>query len=68
MRTNGWNEYKQLFLSELEENKKFRKEIKDILDILRLDVAGLKLKATIAGGVAGIVVTGIVKVLFSAFR
>ncbi len=65
---NGWNEYKKLILSELEENKEFRKEVREILASLRDDVGGLKIKAGIAGGVAGIVGTGIVSIALAAFK
>lgn len=68
MKSNGWNEYEKLILSELENNKQFRKEVRETLQSLRDDVSGLKVKAAIAGGAAGIVATGLVTMLLSAFK
>lgn len=68
MPTNGWNEYKKLFISEMEANKKFRDETRTILGDMREDIAGLKVKAAIAGGMAGIVATGIVSMVLAAFK
>lgn len=67
-KTNGFDEYKQLFLSELEANKKFRMEMRETLQNLLVDVAGLKIKAAIAGGAAGLVGTGIVSAVLTAFK
>lgn len=60
---NDWNEYKQLFLAELIDSKEFRKEVRSLLNQLESDISGLKVKATVAGGLAGIVGTGIVTVI-----
>ncbi len=46
-------------------------QIKDInakLDVLIPEVAGLKVKAAIAGGIAGLVGTGLVTMVLSAFK
>lgn len=65
---NGWDEYKKLILSELQDNKDFRKEVRDVLTNLRTDIGGLKVKAAMAGGIAGIVGTGAVTVLVSLWK
>lgn len=44
------------------------KEVRDDIKSLQKDVAGLKVKAAIAGGVAGLVGTGIVTMLLAAFK
>lgn len=63
MPKNDWNEYKRLFISELEENRKFRATVTEVLTALKEDVSGLKVKAAIVGGVAGIVGTSVVGVI-----
>lgn len=68
MPRNDWNEYKKLFLSELDENKKFRDTVMTILGTVREDISGLKVKAAIAGGMAGMVGTGIVSIILSFFK
>ena len=47
------------------------KQLDDIeakLDALIPEVAGLKVKAALAGGIAGMVGTGVVAILLSAFK
>lgn len=68
MPRNDWNEYKKLILFEMKENGKRFEEISHILSTLTTDVSGLKIKAAIAGGMAGIVGTGIVTMILSAFK
>lgn len=68
MAKNDWNEYKRLFLSDQIENKQFRLMVLDKLSVLSNDVSGLKVKATIAGGMAGVVGTGIVSMILSYFK
>jgi len=65
---NDWDQYKQLILSELEANKSFRKEMRDILNLVREDVSGLKAKALVAGGLAGIIGTGLVSMILSFWK
>lgn len=43
-------------------------KIEDKLDTLLPVVEGLKVKAAIAGGIAGIIGTGVVSMLISAFK
>lgn len=68
MPKNDWNEYKKLFLNEMLESKEFRKSVMTTLNELTNDISGLKVKATVAGGIAGIVGTGLVSVIISYFK
>ncbi len=68
MENNGWDEYKKLILSEMQDNKDFRKEVRESLVNLKTDVGGLKVKAAIAGGAAGLVMTGAISLILTAFR
>ena len=68
MAEHDWDEYKKLILSELQDSKDFRKEVRIILSDLRNDVSNLKVKAAIVGGTAGLVGTGIVTAIISAFK
>lgn len=68
MPKNDWNEWKKLLISELDENKKFRSTVTTILSTMQTDIGGLKIKAAIAGGIAGIVGTGAVTMILSAFK
>ena len=68
MPTNDWNEYKKLFLNEMLENKEFRKTVTDSLTSLTNDVSNLKVKAAIVGGISGIIGTGLVTMLLTAWK
>lgn len=68
MPKDDWNEYKKLVLFEIQENGKKFTTISDALTSLQKDVSGLKVKAAVAGGLAGIVGTGIVTMIISAFK
>lgn len=68
MPKNDWSEYKKLVLFEIQENGKRFTTISDTLISLQKDVSGLKVKAAIAGGLAGIVGTGVVSMILSAFK
>ena len=68
MPKNDWVEYKRLFLSDQIENKQFRLMVLDKLSMLSTDVSNLKVKAAIAGGIAGIVGTGVVTMVLSVFK
>ena len=46
---NGWNEWKNLVLSQLEQLREGQKESVDIAQTLREDIVALKLKAGIWG-------------------
>lgn len=68
MPKNDWNEYKRMFLNDQIENKQFRLMVLEKLSKLNEDVSGLKVKAAIAGGMAGLVGTGILTMFLSAFK
>jgi len=57
---NDWNDYKQLFLHKMEEDEKRWEKVFEVLSDLKTDVGGLKVKAAIAGGIAGVVGTAVV--------
>ena len=67
-KTNGWDDYKRLLLNELEESQQFRKTVRETLTEIRVDIGGLKVKAAVAGGVAGAVGTGVVSMVLAAFK
>ncbi len=50
---NGWNEWAKYVLKELERLNEGQKETNDQMQLLRTDVAMLKVKAGIWGAVAG---------------
>ncbi len=68
MPKNDWNEYKRLFLSDQIENKQFRLMVMEKLSKLSDDVSGLKIKAAIAGGAAGVVGTALVSFAVSLWK
>lgn len=66
MPENDWNAYRELFLHEMKENGKQFTHIANALEALtkemttiKVDIGQLKVKAAVAGGVAGLVSTGI---------
>lgn len=67
-KSNGWNKWEKLIVSEMEANKSFRTEIREMLSLLKDDVSGLKVKAALAGGFAGLVGTGLVSVVVSMWK
>lgn len=75
MPKNDWNQYKQLFLYELGQNQRRREEdekrwekVIGTLETLTTDVHGLKIKAAMAGGAAGVVGTALVTFVFSLWK
>ncbi len=75
MPKNDWNEYKQLFLAELIESKEFRTEVRamvqrvdNAMGSINTEIGKLKVKAAIAGAAAGMVGTGIVSAILTAFK
>lgn len=75
MPKNDWNQYKELFLHEMKENGKHFAHVADVLESLRtdlamvkMDVGGLKTKAAIAGGMAGVVGTAVVTLVISMLK
>lgn len=68
MPKNDWNQYKELFLHKLEEDEKRWDKVFEMLSDLRSDVSGLKVKAAIAGGTAGVIGTAIITLVFSLWK
>ncbi len=68
MPKNDWNQYKELFLHKLEEDEKRWEKAFAVLDSLKADVGGLKMKAAIAGGAAGVIGTAVVTFVFSMLK
>lgn len=65
---NGWNRYEKLVLHEIQENGKRFEAIGKTLAQLSGEVATLKVKAAVAGGMAGMVGTGLVSALLSFWK
>jgi hypothetical protein len=57
---NGWNEYKQRVLFQLDELSSLSKEMNKKLDDLKTEVTILKVKSAMYGSIAGVVVSFIV--------
>jgi hypothetical protein len=68
MPKNDWNQYKELFLHKLSEDEKRWEKAFELLDSLKADVGGLKIKAAIAGGAAGVVGTATITFVFNLFK
>ena len=68
MPKNDWNEYKRLVISKFEDDVLFKKEVLMKLGTLHTDVSNLKVKAAIAGGMAGMVGTGVLTVVLNMFK
>ena len=65
---NGWAKYEKLFLSEMTDNKEFRKEMRELLPKIANDITTLKVKAAIAGGMAGMVGTALTAIFIKAWE
>ncbi len=75
MPRNDWNQYKQLFLRKIQEDdKKWEMNSErwekafEMLDSLKADVGGLKMKAALAGGTAGVIGTALVTFAFGLLK
>ena len=62
-KVNGWNEWAHRVLGDIEKIEKNQKEIFDSLTKLAIDIAVLKTKAAMIGGIWGAVVSIIVSVI-----
>jgi len=76
---DGWDEYKNLVLREIQENgRRFErlwnkmaeveKSQTDFQTRVASDISGLKVKATVIGGVAGMIGTGIISAAISLIK
>ena len=52
---NGWGEWKRLILASIERQDREHSELIRSLDAVRIDLAGLKVKAGIWGALAGLI-------------
>jgi hypothetical protein len=68
MEMNGWEKYQELVLYKLKENTDAVKDIAKTMNDMKNDISALKVKATIAGGIAGIVATGISTMILTAMK
>lgn len=68
MQTNDWNQYRKLILHEMKENGKKINDLMEIVIKLREDVSALRVKAAIAGGMAGMVGTALLSVLIRLWK
>ncbi len=62
---NGWNRYEKLVLHEMKENGLRFEKINTVLVDLQIQISALKVKAAVAGGMAGIVATSVVAMIFN---
>lgn len=68
MELSGWEKYQELVLYKLKENTDAVKELSKVVNDMKNDVSALKVKAALAGGVAGLVGTGLVSAILTAFK
>ena len=64
--TNGWNQYQKLVMDKLTEHDEKFTSIEDKLVKLQVDLATLKVKAGVGGGVAGLIPVVIAITMFYA--
>ena len=64
--TNGWNQYQKLVMDKLTEHDEKFPSIEDKLVKLQVDLATLKVKAGVWGGVAGLIPVVIAITMFYA--
>ena len=63
---NGWNQYQKLVMDKLDEHDEKFTNIESKLTQIQVDIATLKVKAGVWGGVAGLVPVVLGLVLFFA--
>ena len=64
--TNGWGQYQKLVMDKLGEHDDKFTSIEDKLTKIQVDIATLKVKAGVWGGVAGLIPVVIAIVMFYA--
>ena len=64
--TNGWGQYQKLVLDKLGEHDDKFTSIEDKLTKIQVDIATLKVKAGVWGGVAGLIPVVVAIVMFYA--
>lgn len=68
MEQRGWEDYQELVLYKLHENTEAVKLMTKQMSDMSNEISGLKVKAAMAGGIAGIVGTGVVTMVLTAFK
>lgn len=63
---NGWNQYQKLVMDKLDEHDGKFSNIESKLTQIQVDLATLKVKASLWGGIAGLVPVVIALILFFA--
>ena len=63
---NGWPQYQKLVMDKLGEHDDKFNSIEDKLMRIQVDIATLKVKAGVWGGVAGLIPVGVAIVMFYA--
>ena len=66
IQTNGWSQYQKLVMDKLGEHDEKFTSIEDKLMRIQVDIATLKVKAGVWGGVAGLIPVVIAIVMFYA--
>ena len=64
--TNGWGQYQKLVMDKLGEHDDKFSSIEDKLTKIQVDIATLKVKAGVWGGVAGLIPVVVAIVMFYA--
>ena len=64
--TNGWNQYQKLVMDKLDDHDVKFNNIENKLTQIQVDIATLKVKAGVWGGIAGLVPVVLGLVLFFA--
>ena len=64
--TNGWDQYQKLVIDKLGEHDEKFTSIEDKLMRIQVDIATLKVKAGVWGGVAGLIPVVVAIVMFYA--
>ena len=66
IQTNGWSQYQKLVMDKLGEHDEKFTSIEDKLMRIQVDIATLKVKAGVWGGVAGLIPVVVAIVMFYA--
>lgn len=66
--TNGWDRWQKYVVNTLEDMKKGQDELYAEITDVRIEVAGLKVKAGIWGALAGVLPAGIMAAIFGLIK
>jgi len=65
---NGWNEYQKLVLDKLEKNDQSHVALAQTLEKMHIDLAGLKVRSSLAGAIAGFLASAAVAVAVALLK